>query len=79
MILLIVLIILFIILLLCKCRLSTEEKYTINSLGINWRNKAGVSETVNKWILVLYDKNGTNRYNCTGAKIRANRADAKCW
>jgi len=60
MILLIVLIILFIILLLCKCRLSTEEKYTINSLGINWRNKAGVSETVNKWILVLYDKNGTN-------------------
>ena len=60
MILLIVLIILFIILLLYKCRLSTEEKYTINSLGINWRNKAGVSETVNKWILVLYDKDGKN-------------------
>jgi len=53
-------IILFIILLWCKYRLSTEEKYKINSLGINWRNKAGVSETVNKWILVLYDKDGKN-------------------
>jgi fibro-slime domain-containing protein len=60
MILLIVLIILFIILLWCKYRLSTEEKYTINSLGIDWRNKAGVSDSVNKWILVLYDKDGKN-------------------
>jgi len=57
---LVVLIILFIILLLCKYRLFAEEKYTINSLGIDWRNKAGVSESVNKWILVLYDKDGTN-------------------
>ena len=57
---LVVLIILFIILLLCKYRLFAEEKYTINSLGIDWRNKAGVSESVNKWILVLYDKDGIN-------------------
>ena len=57
---LVVLIILFIILLLCKYRLFAEEKYTINSLGIDWRNKAGVSDSVNKWILVLYDKDGTN-------------------
>ena len=53
-------IILFIILLLCNCRFFTREKYTINSLGINWRNKAGVSGTVDKWILVLYDKDGEN-------------------
>ena len=53
-------IILFIILLLCNCRFFTREKYTINSLGVNWRNKAGVSGTVDKWILVLYDKDGEN-------------------
>ena len=69
MILLIVLIILFIILLWCKYRLSTEEKYTINSLGINWRNKAGVSGTVNKWIMVLYDDE-------TGNKIHENEDDS---
>ena len=51
-------IILFIILLLYKCRLFTREKYTINSLGIDWTNKAGVSGMVTKWIMVLHDKNG---------------------
>jgi len=65
MILLIVLIILFIILLWCKYRLSTEEKYTINSLGIDWRNKAGVSGTVNKWIMVLYDDETGNKIHET--------------
>ena len=61
MILLTVLIILFIILLLYKCRLFTEEKYTIGSLGIDWKNKAGVSGSVNKWIMVLYDDETGNK------------------
>ena len=65
MILLTVLIILFIILLLYKCRLFTEEKYTIGSLGIDWKNKAGVSGTVNKWIMVLYDDETGNKIHET--------------
>lgn len=65
MILLTVLIILFIILLLYKCRLFTEEKYTIGSLGIDWKNKAGVSGSVNKWIMVLYDDETGNKIHET--------------
>ena len=65
MILLTVLIILFIILLLYKCRLFTEEKYTIGSLGIDWKNKANVSGTVNKWIMVLYDDETGNKIHET--------------
>ena len=65
MILLTVLIILFIILLLYKCRLFTEEKYTIGSLGIDWKNKAGVSGNVNKWIMVLYDDETGNKIHET--------------
>ncbi len=65
MILLTVLIILFIILLLYKCRLFTEEKYTIGSLGIDWKNKANVSGIVNKWIMVLYDDETGNKIHET--------------
>jgi len=65
MILLTVLIILFIILLLYKCRLFTEEKYTIGSLGIDWKNYANVSGTVNKWIMVLYDDETGNKIHET--------------
>ena len=65
MILLTVLIILFIILLLYKCRLFTEEKYTIGSLDIDWKNKAGVSGSVNKWIMVLYDDETGNKIHET--------------
>ena len=58
-------IILFIILLLYKCRLFTEEKYTIGSLGIDWKNYANVSGTVNKWIMVLYDDESGNKIHET--------------
>ena len=69
---LLLLIILFIIFLLYRFRQRTVEEYIIDSVDLSWRNKTGVENVVNKWILVVKDKN--NRIDNTTKNKPTNSA-----
>ena len=76
---LLLLIILFIIFLLYRFRQRTVEEYIIDSVDLSWRNKTGVEDVVNKWILVVKDKNNNeiHRTENSDSNNRKNDTDVK--
>ena len=76
---LLLLIILFIIFLLYRFRQRTVEEYIIDSVDLSWRNKTGVEDVVNKWILVVKDKNNNeiHRAENSDSNNRKNETDVK--
>jgi len=76
---LLLLIILFIIFLLYRFRQRTVEEYIIDSVDLSWRNKTGVENVVNKWILVVKDKNNNeiHRTENDDSNNRKNDTDVK--
>ena len=76
---LLLLIILFIIFLLYRFRQRTVEEYIIDSVDLSWRNKTGVENVVNKWILVVKDKNNNeiHRTENSDSNNRKNDTDVK--
>ena len=76
---LLLLIILFIIFLLYRFRQRTVEEYIIDSVDLSWRNKTGVEDVVNKWILVVKDKNNNeiHRTENNDSNNRKNDTDVK--
>lgn len=76
---LLLLIILFIIFLLYRFRQRTVEEYIIDSVDLSWRNKTGVENVVNKWILVVKDKNNNeiHRAENNDSNNRKNDTDVK--
>ena len=76
---LLLLIILFIIFLLYRFRQRTVEEYIIDSVDLSWRNKTGVEDVVNKWILVVKDKNNNeiHRTENSDSNNRKNETDVK--
>ena len=76
---LLLLIILFIIFLLYRFRQRTVEEYIIDSVDLSWRNKTGVENVVNKWILVVKDKNNNeiHRAENSDSNNRKNDTDVK--
>jgi hypothetical protein len=58
---LLIAIILFIILVLCQVRKKDKREgygYTVNDYSIQWTNKAGVENSVQKWIFVFVNNKG---------------------
>ena len=58
---LLIAIILFIILVLCQVRKKDRQEgygYTINDYSVQWSNKAGIENSVQKWIFVFVNKKG---------------------
>jgi preprotein translocase subunit YajC len=58
---LLIAIILFIILVLCQVRKKDRQEgygYTINDYSVQWSNKAGIENNVQKWIFVFVNKKG---------------------
>ena len=76
---LLLLIILFIIFLLYRFRQRTIEEYIIDSVDLSWRNKTGVEDVVNKWILIVKDKNNNeiHRTENSDSNNRKNETDVK--
>ena len=76
---LLLLIILFIIFLLYRFRQRTVEEYIIDSVDLSWRNKTGIEDVVNKWILVVKDKNNNeiHRTENSDSNNRKNDTDVK--
>ena len=76
---LLLLIILFIIFLLYRFRQRTVEEYIIDSVDLSWRNKTGVEDVVNKWILIVKDKNNNeiHRTENSDSNNRKNETDVK--
>jgi hypothetical protein len=58
---LLIAIILFIILVLCQVRKKDRQEgygYTVNDYSVQWSNKAGIENNVQKWIFVFVNKKG---------------------
>jgi len=58
---LLIAIILFIILVLCQVRKKDRQEgygYTVNDYSVQWSNKAGIENSVQKWIFVFVNKKG---------------------